>query len=176
MKRPILFILGVALVAGIVHVAAMRALPDIVMSRVMSKIGTDTKNAFVSPPLATAAARTIVRPSPDLAYSTCVLDLSKGPVRVTVPLTAPYTSVALYSARTDNYFVRKDRDAAGKDLDIIVVGPGAPSPANVPSGVDVVTAPTARGLVLVRRVVESPEAFPALDAIRHKATCAPYKG
>jgi hypothetical protein len=40
----------------------------------------------------------------------------------------------------------------------------------------VVEAPTAKGLALVRRAVENAAAFPALDAIRKTATCAPFKG
>ncbi|MGB3808944.1 MAG: DUF1254 domain-containing protein [Parvibaculum sp.] len=177
MKRLTVFIVAVLALGALVHVAAIHALPGFIMSKAMAKIGgTSEVNMFVEPPLATAEARTIVRPSPDLAYSTCVLDLSKGPVRVTVPLTAPYTSVALYSATTDNYFVRNDRDSHGKELDVIVLAPGASKPANVPADSEIVEAPTAKGLVLVRRVVESVEDFPALDAIRQKATCAPFKG
>lgn len=174
MKRLVVFIVAVAVLAGIVHVVAVRSLPGFIMSRVMSKIGGGVVDAFVEPKLATAEARTIVRPSPDLAYSICVLDLSKGPVRVTAPLTAPYTSVALYSSATDNYFVRNDRDTGGKDIDVIVVAPGTAKPANAPA--EIVEAPTVKGLVLVRRVVESAAAFPALDAIRRKATCSPYTG
>ncbi|KAB7741657.1 DUF1254 domain-containing protein [Parvibaculum sedimenti] len=176
MKRILTFIVGVAIVAGAVHVATVQALPRVIMAKVMSAIAGDAEvNKFVEMPLATAAARRVVRPSPDLAYSVCILDLSKGAVRVQVPLTGPYTSVALYSSTTDNYFVRNDREAKGKELDVVIVPKGA-APANVPEGTDVVTAPTAKGLVLVRRVVESAEAFPALDEVRKKGTCAPFQG
>lgn len=175
MKRFAVFIVATVLVAALVHVATVWELPRFIMSKVMQKVAGDARaNMFIHQPLATDEARGVVRPSPDLAYSICTLDLTKTPVRVTVPLTAPYTSVALYSSATDNYFVRNDRDAGGKDLDVIVVARGAPKPASAPAGVDIVEAPTAKGLVLVRRVVENPEAFPPLDAIRQKATCTPF--
>jgi uncharacterized membrane protein len=177
MKRVLTFIVGAAIVAGAVHVAAVWALPRVVMTKVMAAVAGDAKvNKFIEQPLATASARRVVRPSPELAYSICILDLSKGAVRVQVPLTEPYTSVALYSSTTDNYFVRNDREAKGKKLDVVIVSNGGDAPANVPEGADVVTAPTAKGLVLVRRVVENPEAFPALDEVRKKATCAPLQG
>ena len=147
------------------------------MSKVMEKVAAGAEvNRFIEVPLATDKARGVVRPSPDLAYSICVLDLSAGPVRISVPLTAPYTSIALYGDATDNYFVRNDRDTSGKPLDVIVLAPGVAKPGTLPEGVDVVTAPTVKGLALVRRAVESAEAFPALDAIRKTSTCAPFTG
>jgi uncharacterized membrane protein len=94
-------------------------------------------------------------------------------VHVEVPLTAPYTSVALYATNTDNYYVRNDRDSGGKSLNVVVIGPGAEKPAALPEGAELVEAPTAKGLVLVRRVVESVEAYPAIDETRKASVCAP---
>jgi len=177
MKRILTFIAGAAIVAAVVHVAFVWALPRVIMSKVMTGVaGHAEANLFVEPKLATAKARGVVRPSPDLAYSVCVLDLSKGPVRVQVPLTEPYTSVALYTPTTDNYFVRNDREADGKPLDLVVLPKGTTAPADLPAGATAIVAPADKGLVLVRRVVESEAAFPALDAIRKQATCAPIKG
>jgi len=177
MKRVLTFIVGTAIVAGAAHMAAVWALPRVIMSKVMDAVAGDARvNEFVEQPLATSAARRVVRPSPDLAYSMCILDLSRGPVSVRVPLTGPYTSVALYSSATDNFYVRNDREAKGKDLVVVILPKGASAPADVPADADVVTAPTNKGLVLVRRVVENPEAFPALDEVRKKATCAPFQG
>tara|TARA_R110002124_G_scaffold67064_4_gene182309 strand:+ start:1631 stop:2158 length:528 start_codon:yes stop_codon:yes gene_type:complete len=168
------FALSALVLAAIVYTAALYALPNAIMARVISKIGQGgAENVFVHQPLPTAEARGVVRPSPDLAYSICLIDLSKGPMHITVPLTEPYTSVALYAANTDNYFVRNDRDSGGKSLDVIVVAPGADKPAALPEGAELVEAPTAKGLVLVRRVVESAEAFAAIDETRKSSVCAP---
>ena len=176
MKRVILFVVATALLAAVVHVATVWALPRFIMSKAMEKIGGHAGvNEIVNEVPPTDKSRAVVRPSPDLAYSICVLDLSKTPVRITVPLTAPYTSVALYGSNTDNYFVRNDSESGSKDVDVVVVGPGVAKP-EVPAGVDVIEAPSARGIMLVRRVVEDPAALPAIDAVRQKSTCAPYRG
>jgi uncharacterized membrane protein len=173
-KRLLTFVIASLVLAVLVHVVAVRAIPLGIMRVAMSKIGqAGAVNAFVHPPLPTAEARGVVRPSPDLAYSTCIIDLSKGPVHVEVPLTAPYTSVALYATNTDNYYVRNDRDSGGKSLNVVVIGPGAEKPAALPEGAELVEAPTAKGLVLVRRVVESAEAYPAIDETRKASVCAP---
>lgn len=177
MKRLVTFIVATFLLAAVVHVVSVWAYPRVVMSVVMKKIGGHSPaNAFAHMPLPTDTARGVVRPSPDLAYSICIVDLTNGPIHIQVPLTAPYTSVALYSTRTDNYYVRNDRDTGGKDLDLIVVAPGAPRLANAPAGVEIVEAPTAKGLVLVRRVAESAAAYTTIDPIRAKSICAPFKG
>ena len=46
----------------------------------------------------------MVRPSPDLAYASCVYDLSKGPILVDVPATpgGGYVSVSVFAGNTDN--------------------------------------------------------------------------
>lgn len=177
MRRALTFVVCTLALAAVVHVATVWAIPRVIMSKVFSGIGGNAGvNTFISPPLATAKSRTIVRPSPDLAYSICILDLSKGPVRVEVPLTEPYTSAALYSATSDNFYVRSDRNADGKPIEFIVTAPGAARPTDAPATVDVVASPTAKSLVLVRRVVASKEAFVGVDEVRKKSVCAPFKG
>ena len=174
MNALVKFALSSVVLAAFVYTAALFALPSAIMGVAISKIGQGgAENVFIHPPLPTADARGVVRPSPDLAYSVCIIDLSKGPMHITVPLTAPYTSVALYATNTDNYFVRNDRDSGGKSLDVIVIAPGADKPAAMPEGAELVEAPTAKGLVLVRRVVESADAFAAIDETRKSSVCAP---
>lgn len=174
MKRLITFVVSAAVLALIVHVAALYALPNMIMSKVMTKVGGDgAVNAFSHMPLPTDKARGVVRPSPDLAYSICIIDLAKGSVHIEVPLTKPYTSVALYATNTDNYFVRNDRDTGGKSLDVIVLGQGAQKPEILPESAEVVTAPTTKSLVLVRRVVESAAALGEIDTVRKNSVCAP---
>ena len=174
MKRLITFIVSALVLAVIVYIGALHALPNVIMNRVMAKVGGDgATNVFAHQPMPTDKARDVVRPSPDLAYSICIIDLSRGPVHIEVPLTKPYTSVALYASNTDNYFVRNDRDSAGKSLDVIVLGPDTQKPENLPAGAEVVAAPTTKGLVLVRCVVESAAAFAAIDATRKNSVCAP---
>ena len=56
--------------------------------------------------LATPANQPIVRPSPDLAYSSCPFDLSAGPLLIQyVPVAGRYSSLSVFNARTDVVFV-----------------------------------------------------------------------
>lgn len=180
MKRALTFAACTLVLAVVVHVAVVWSIPRLVMSRVFDGVGgAGAVNEFLSPPPATSAARTIVRPSPDLAYSICILDLSAGPVLVEVPSSDPYTSLALYSSATDNYFVRNNRRdgglAEGETIRIVVATPDA-VPDTLPEGAEAVVSPTAKSLVLVRRVIENDAAMPRLDEIRSHSVCAPFSG
>lgn len=174
MKRLVTFVFSLAVLSVLVHAVALYALPRVIMGVALTKIGQGgADNAFLHPPLPTSDDRGVVRPSPDLAYSICIVDVSKGPVHIEVPLTAPYTSVAFYASNTDNYFAVNDRETDGKPLDIILLAKGQPAPASMPASATRVEAPGGESLVLVRRVVEAAEDFAAIDEIRQSSVCAP---
>ena len=64
---------------------AMVQFPRVLMGLATHRIAKGAGyNMMFAAPLATDKARAIVRPSPDLAYSTCPFDLSDGPVLVEV--------------------------------------------------------------------------------------------
>ena len=114
------------------------------------------------------------RPSPDILYSVCPFDLSKGPLRITarVPHTT-YWSVAGFDAATNNFFVRNDQQIPGDSIEILALGPGMTAPPaneNAPDRV-VVSAPTMRGLFLFRLVINDEKQLATLDALRQEASC-----
>ena len=174
MRSALLWGLGILAGAALVHVAAVTALPYGIMSRVFAALQGDAgANAFTHPPLATHESRAVVRPSPDLAYSSALFDVSEHPLHVTVPLSAPYTSLSGFASNTDNFFALNDRTAGGDPIDVVIVGPGTPR-----SGLEgrrVIESPSDRGVLLVRRVVARGEDFPALDALRQQARAEPLR-
>jgi uncharacterized membrane protein len=151
-----------------VHLAALAALPYVLMRGAMARFAAAPVNEFAHGPLATAASRAIVRPSPDLAYSALTFDVSERPLEVRVPLTPPYTSLSGFASNTDNFFAINDQSAGANEIAIVLVGPGTPRAGLGASRV--VESPSARGILLVRRVVPSAQAFPAIDAVRRQAT------
>jgi len=173
-RRTLLWVLGVAAGAALVHVAAVAALPYGIMSRVFVALQGDAgPNAFVHPPLATHESRAVVRPSPDLAYSSALFDVSEHPLHVTVPLSKPYTSLSGFASNTDNFFALNDLTAGSDPIDVVIVGPGTPRAGL--EGRRVVESPSDRGVLLVRRVVAKAEDLPALDALRQQARADPLR-
>lgn len=169
MRRWLLPILAGLVIAAIAWQATLLAAPRLLMRLAVQRVEkAGGANVMRHPPLADASARAIVRPSPDLAYSSCAYDLSKGPVSVHVaPVPAPYWSLSVFDANTDTAFVRNSRQTAGKPIDIVLARPGQP----VPAGREVVRVAGARGVALVRALVPNRAAFPAIEAARQASEC-----
>ena len=161
------------LVAGIVvALAAFQATlvvtPRVLMAAAVRRVGQAGMNRMFNGPLATDKSRAIVRPSPDLAYSSCPFDLSNGPVRVTVPsIPSAYWSLSVFDARTDVALVRNNRDTGGRGLEIVLANRGQPTMPGAP----VVLVEGSRGIALLRVLVENRAAFAPIDAARKRANC-----
>lgn len=159
------------ILAAVIHWIAVAFAPAIIMSRAMSVMGTKGTNVITHSERATATSRRIVKPSPDLLYSQCVFDVSRRPLKITTAApTDTYWSVALYAANTDNFFVLNDTGAKGQPATIILMGPGQTVPPQ-PEGTHVVTAPSAKGVVLFRTLVNDDAREADLDQQRRAAKC-----
>jgi uncharacterized membrane protein len=176
MARSWKWIAAALLVAVIVHVATVLLLPRLIMIRTMGGIARSAGfNTIMHSPRATARSRSIVRPSPDMLYSICVYDLdaADGVVRVTTH-DMPETdwSVSVFDADTNNFYVLNDRQANTGAADFLLAAPGKSPPA---SRLPVVAAPTNRGIVLFRTLVNDNSRLAGIDAARHYASCGPHK-
>lgn len=161
--------IGVVFAAG--HLAIVTAYPYRAMDKAMDRISQDSAavNQWRHGQRATGKSRRIVRPSPDLANSSCVYDLSDGPVRIRVAPGDGYMSVSLYAANSDNYFVVNDRNAPD-GFDMILYRRGQPRPAGAAL---VVESPSRRGIVLERRLAPTQAMFEAAAVARAGDVCEP---
>lgn len=163
---------GLALVvvtAVIVHLAVIFATPTLIMGVALKRLSGDGAriNVWTHGPRTTEASRNVVRPSPDLAYSSCVYDLSKGPVKITAGPSADYMSISVYGANSDNIFAVNDRQSPG-GMALVLVGDGQIAPTDQGT---VVRSPTKRGIVLERRLAPNAEAFAAAAQARKGDVC-----
>lgn len=159
------------LLAAIIHWTAVAYAPVMIMARAMAIMGARGTNVVTHGERATAASRRIVKPSPDLLYSQCVFDVSRRPLKITTAApTDTYWSVALYAANTDNFFVLNDTQSKGQPAAVVLMGPGQTVPPQ-PEGTHVVTAPTAKGIVLFRTLINDDAREADLDLQRRAAKC-----
>jgi uncharacterized membrane protein len=172
MKTWPLWIAGTIALAAVFHILTVFALPYGIMNRAMAGIAAQAGgvNKPVYPDRATAASRSIVRPSPDLLYTACVYDVSDRPVRLTSPVPDTYWSLSAFAANTDNFFVVNDRQVRNKRIEIILT---ASEDLVVEGGQPVIVAPSTRGIVLFRSLVPTEEAATEVDALRRQANCEP---
>jgi len=166
MRKAAPWIIAALVIAAIVHVVSLHALPRFVMARAVHRMGAVNTMHFGRRPDATS--RTVVRPSPDLLYAACPYDLSDGPLLVTAPVPpGTYWSVSVFDADTNNIFVRNDLQLHGQ-LYLMIYPPGASPKAEVGAAV---VSPTLWGVVLTRTLIEKDNDLPALEAFRHRASC-----
>jgi uncharacterized membrane protein len=162
-------------IAAIVHVASVYALPHLIMNRTLAAVTRQRGyNVLLYGKRPTAESRGVVRPSPDLLYSTCPYDLDAAHGALRVTATVPhgtYWSVSVFDADTNNFYVVNDRQAGGHVDFLIVAKNAAPATTIMPREV---ISPTNRGLVLFRTLINDESRLADIDAARRKASCVPY--
>lgn len=165
-------VLATLLLAAVVHLGVVLAVPYVVMGRILDVAIAEAGgvNQAVAAPIQDAGERTVIRPSPDILYTACAYDVSRQPLRVTAPLPDSYASLALFAGNTNVTYVVNDREV-GDEIDITLVAPGAE--ATAPEGATVIETATDRGLVLIRFLIEDESRLAELDAVRREATCEP---
>jgi len=174
MKTWIRWIVATLVLAVIFHIATVMAIPHLVMKtahkRILKRAGSQV-NTLLHSPRVTVDSRDVVKPSPDLLYSLCVYDVSEKPLRITAPVPDTYWSLSFYQPNTDNFYVLNDRQAKANPVEIVLVGPemGAPNVANA----EVVVAPTAKGIFLLRTLIMDEDKLEDLIKIQKKASCKP---
>jgi uncharacterized membrane protein len=167
-------LLGLML-AGVGYHVTLVQTPRLLMMLATHRIaGPAGYNALYQAPLATADSRAIVRPSPDLAYSSCPFHLSNTPILIDVaPMPAPYWSLSVFDERTDVVFVRNNIQAGGRAIRVALINDeGEP----VPPGYEAVLVKGSSGIALVRTLVDDRARFPQIDAARRASRCAPQYG
>jgi len=164
---PVLLGLIVAAAAAYLAIAAI---PYGLMNIAIDRLGQGGINRMAYANLANPDRQPVVRPSPDLAYSSCPYDLSTGPLAIdVVPVPGRYSSLSIFDAATDVIFVRNDIEAAGKPYRIILARAGQA----VPAGAEVVRTSHDHGLALIRLLLQDPAEIGQLDAVRRQSSCAP---
>lgn len=162
---PIMLGILVSLVVGYLAIAA---LPFGLMEGAVRKLSGSGINQMAYGNLANPARQPVVRPSPDLAYSSCPYDLSAGPLLINhAPIEGRYNSLSIFDAATDVIFVRNDVEAGGKPYRIML----AREDQSVPDGVEVVRTAHDRGIALIRILLKDPSEFRGLDAARRQSFC-----
>jgi len=163
-------LLGLILMAVAWHVTLVQT-PRALMAAATHRIANAGSgfNTMTAAPLATSDSRMIVRPSPDLAYSSCPFDLSKGPVLVDVAaVPAPYWSLSVFDARTDVAFVRNNVQANGNPIRVALLGEKG---GQAPPGYEPVPVKGDKGIALIRILIDDRARFPQIDAARQASSC-----
>jgi uncharacterized membrane protein len=152
--------------AAATHAAALHFAPPFIMSRAMDALAARgiALHRFTSPQRITPQSQSVVRSSPDLYYALCRYDLANPGTQVTVRMGEwpDYQSLSFFAARTDNFATIR---GTGRAVAVRLLAPGsAPEPGAIVS-------PTAKGVILIRRLAPDAEAFAAAAAAGRADRC-----
>lgn len=162
------YVWAVLISAVLTHLAIIYAVPNVLMNVAISRLSDMGLNRWQVAPRVTEQSRTIVRPSPDFAYSACTYDLSRGPLVISAAPWREYWSLSLYAGNSDNFFVIDDREAHyGAEITLVQRGRAHPEGASM-----VVESPSARGIALIRRLAPTPEEYSAAAQVAREDVCA----
>jgi hypothetical protein len=135
---------------------ALYGLPLIEMAQVRqrpARVGFRANQFQHSRELTTPATQRVTAPNSDTLYSVAWLDLSQGPVRLTIPPTGQgYFSLALMDMYSNNFAVLGARTIGTGGGSFVVIGPNAAGLDHP----DVIRAPTDWVWALARTVVSHP--------------------
>ena len=175
LKRNWGWIVAALVLALGVYAATVLFLPRIIMNRTMGAIAHATGvNTMAHGKRPTARSRGVVRPSPDLLYSTCIYDLeaAHGVLHVHAQgMPATYWSVSAFDAETNNFHVENDRQAKNGGVDFLLIAKGAFADG---TRLPVVISLTNRGIILFRTLINDETHFAEIDAARRHARCEPF--
>jgi uncharacterized membrane protein len=179
MIRVLLWLLGGLLLGGIVHLATVLMLP---------KLATQDAYARVAAIAPVNAVTALPPPSPDdavlpfmdpaFAVAVCRFDLSRGPLKFSVPISPAYTSVSFYT-RTDVPFYAINDRAAGRrviELDLMTQAQRDQLPVNDEiTAADrlIVSSPTTTGLIVIRALAPERSLMAVARAALTAAQCRP---
>jgi uncharacterized membrane protein len=184
MSRLLQWTAYVLVLATALYFVLLAGVPYGVMSMIKSRLtaaGGGQANVMIHTERPSHTSRAVVRPSPELLYSICWYDLTKGPVRIVSGAPAgTYWSVAFYRDNTDNFHVVNDTQTQGTKAQIFLYmaaqladGKAALDAKYPPApGETGVESPSATGLVLIRTLINDDSKLPEIDAERRQATCA----
>ena len=176
--RWLLWVVGGVLLGGIVHLATVLMLPRMAAQDAYARLLSRTPVNAVTP-LPAPTPEKAVMPFMDPAFvaSACRYDLSQGAMKLSVPISAAYTSVSFYTRYGVSYYAINDR-AAGRrviELDLMTTAQRADLPEDEEiTAADrlIVESPTSTGVIVMRALAPEPGLIPMAERALTGARCS----
>ena len=182
MIRWVLWLIGGTLLGGIVHLATVLALPKTATQDAYARIAAISPvNTVVPLPPPSPDGAILPFMDPAFASSVCRYDLTKGPVKLSVPVSPAYTSVSFYTRNEVAYYAINDR-AAGRrviELDLMTTKQRELVPEDEEvTAADrlIVESPSDTGLIVLRALAPEPGMTASANRALAAARCEPQTG
>jgi uncharacterized membrane protein len=179
MIRWLLWIVSGLLLGGLVHLAAILALPYAASRDAYARLAAIVPvNGFSLLPAPTPESSVLPFMDPAFAVAACRYDLASGPIKLTVPVNQAYTSVTFYTRHDVAYYAINDRAAGRRSIELDLMT--SSQREALPDDEDVTAAdrlivesPTVTGIIVARALSPEPNLMPAAVAALQAAQCKP---
>jgi uncharacterized membrane protein len=175
-RWTLLLFLGI-LLGAIVHLITIMILPRTATRDAYSRLSAIAPiNTVVQIPAPTPDGALMPFMDPAFAGAVCRYDLSRGPVKLSVPISPAYTSVSFYTRSDIAFYAINDRAAGRRNIELDLMTTA--QRADMPEEEDVTAAdrlivesPTSAGLIIIRALVPEPGLMPMARSTIATAQC-----
>ncbi len=177
--RWLLWLVAGLVLGGIVHLVMVLYLPRAATQDAYARLAPSTPvNAMVALPVPAPKDAKLPFMDPAFATAVCRYDLSKGPLKLTAPVSQAYTSVSFYARTGAAHYAITDRAAGRRVIELDLMTQEQKS--QLPDQEDITAAdrlivesPTTTGLILVRALAPEPSQMPMAQRALEGAKCEP---
>jgi uncharacterized membrane protein len=177
MIRWLLWLLAGALLGGVVHLMTILILPRLASQDAYARLSDlGPVNSFAPLPAPTAQSAIMPFMDPSFAAVVCRYDLSNGPVKLTAPISAAYTSVSFYTRRGIAYYAINDRAAGRRTIELELMTTAQRAELQEDEEVTaadrlIIESPSETGLILVRALAPEPSLMSMAQGALAAAKC-----
>jgi uncharacterized membrane protein len=179
MIRWLLWILSGLLLGGLVHLTTIMALPRTASRDAYARLASLVPvNGITVLPEPTPEGSVLPFMDPAFAVAVCRYDLTKGPLKLTVPVNQSYTSVTFYTRHDIAYYAINDRAAGRRSIELDLMT--TKQREDLPDDEDVTAAdrlivesPSLTGLIVARAFAPEPSLMSAATVALGAAQCKP---
>jgi len=177
MIRWLLWIVGGLVLGGVVHLVSIMWLPRTATQDAYARLTPVAPvNGFKLLPAPTPADSTMPFMDPAFATAVCRYDLTKGPVKLSVPVSQAYTSVTFYTRYDVAYYAVNDRSAGRRAIELDLMT--TKQRDDLPEDEDVTAAdrliidsPTITGLIVLKALAPEPGLMPQAEVSLAASSC-----
>lgn len=176
--RWLLWLIGGALLGGIVHLATVLILPYAATQDAYARLAAITPvNVVTALPPPSPAGAPLPFMDPAFAAAVCRYDLSGGPIKLSVPVSPAYTSVSFYTRADVAYYAINDRAAGRRVIELDLMTTRQRDELQEEEDVTaadrlIVESPTTTGLIVLRAFAPEIGMAGAARASLTGATCS----
>jgi uncharacterized membrane protein len=178
LRIPLLYALLCLVLAGLIHIAAVLALPALAPKNAWARlVPLGVPNAMIMLPAASPGNQAMPMMGPDIRYAICRFDLKPGPVRLRAGVPNDLWLIALYTPEGENFYTVQGADMPHAQIDLIIakeeqeVAEGGVDAPESAEDVVVVRSPVEQGVAVVRAPLSGDSRAASVEAALRASYC-----